>query len=83
MKKLEIVLCKVNAERIEKTPPEIDLAIKREDNYSILDQKEDSFSLKLNSEILWNRKRYFTFVLNTALIMSYHIKLLKNSSKII
>lgn len=51
VKKLEIVLCKVNAERIEKTPPEIDLAIKREDNYSILDQKEDSFSLKLNSEI--------------------------------
>ena len=51
VKKFEITLCKVNAEKIEKNPSGTRLTVTREYKYEILDLKENTFSLKLNSKV--------------------------------
>ncbi|GEM_PF-1011920 len=59
VKQFEIKLCKVIAERIEKKPHGTKLAISREHEYNILDLKENSFSLKLNSKIFLEPEALF------------------------
>jgi len=51
VKKFEITLCKVNAEKIIKKLTGPRLAVTQADKYEILDLKENIFSLKLNSKV--------------------------------
>ena len=63
VKKLEITLCKVNAERIENDPSGTRLSVKREDKYEILNLKENTFSLKLNSKVFVEPEALFCIYL--------------------
>ena len=63
VKKFEVTLCKANAERIEKDPSGTRLTVKREDKYEILDLKENTFSLRLNSKVFVEPEALFCIYL--------------------
>lgn len=63
VKKFEIILCKVNAERIEKDPSGTRLTVKREEEYEILDLKENTCSLKLSSKVFVEPEALFCIYL--------------------
>lgn len=63
VKTIETTLCKINAERIEKDPAGIKLAVKKEDKYKILDLKENTFSLKLDCKVYVDPESLFCIYL--------------------
>lgn len=63
VKKFDITLVKINAERVENNPTENRLTVKREDKYDILDIKENIFSLKLNAKVFVEPEALFCIYL--------------------